>query len=214
MFNRINRLLQYTSDLHLEKGYRRIIKPKKPFLVLAGDIGYPEQDSYKDFLHVVSNDFDKVFVISGNHEYDGQKVDEFYKIDEKIENICNMRSNLHYLQKKSELICIKYNISISGCTMWAEYPLSRNHLHLDNVEWLNSLKNTNHVIATHYCPFQKNEKTFKYFGTDQSNIIKKDNVIAWIYGHTHFNKDVNIEGKWLLTNQYGKYEKPLYGYKF
>ena len=63
-------LTQYISDLHLEKNFPRNIKAEKPFLILAGDIGYPFQKSYVDFLQSLSYQFDKVFIITGNHEYD------------------------------------------------------------------------------------------------------------------------------------------------
>jgi len=70
LINKSFSLLQFSSDIHLERGYKRDIIPIKPYLVLAGDIGYPNQDSYKQFLLGMSHKFDKVFVISGNHEFD------------------------------------------------------------------------------------------------------------------------------------------------
>ena len=214
---RITSLVKYVSDLHLEKGFKRIIVPDKPLLILAGDIGYPEQESYKNFLLSTSDDFDKVFVVSGNHEYDNKHVDEFKNVDEKIENICNMRNNLFFLQKKSYSICNEHKINITGCTLWAEKPTSRYKYHLNHKEWLSGEidKNTRkHLIVTHHCPYNKvGKKEFKYFGTDQSYILKKNNVVCWIYGHTHYNKNINLEGKPVITNQYGSYQNPLYGYK-
>ena len=215
MLKRIFSLLQYVSDLHLEKGFTRRIKPSKTILVLAGDIGYPKQMSYQNFLLNTSQDFDKVFVLSGNHEYDQEIVSNFHKVDERIENICAMRSNLFYLQKKSFSICTTYNIHLTGCTLWAHLPTSRFHLYLDHVKWLNSIPDeNNHVIATHHCPFNiREDKVFKYFGSNQSHIIQKTNTLAWIYGHTHLNKNAVLHDKWIVTNQYGSYEKPLLGYK-
>ena len=67
----INKLLQYVSDLHLEKGFKRNIIPKKPNLILGGDIGYVFKKSYEEFLlYKISPNFEKVFILSGNHEYD------------------------------------------------------------------------------------------------------------------------------------------------
>ena len=85
LISKANSLLQYSSDLHLEKGFKRIIYPSKPYLVLAGDIGYPDDITYKNFLFEMSFLFDKVFVISGNHEFD-KLLDksELFPIEEKI----------------------------------------------------------------------------------------------------------------------------------
>ena len=70
-------LIQYVSDLHLEKKINnRSIIAKKPYLILAGDIGYPFQNNYKNFLLHMSYIFNKVFLIAGNHEYDLLKKDE------------------------------------------------------------------------------------------------------------------------------------------
>ena len=63
---------KYVSDLHLEKNHIRKIVANKPNVILAGDIGYPKEESYKKFIHDISYKFEKVFVISGNHEYDNR----------------------------------------------------------------------------------------------------------------------------------------------
>jgi predicted MPP superfamily phosphohydrolase len=64
---------QILSDLHLEF-YKKIedfptIPINSEYLILAGDIGYPEKQIYKDFLKMVSERYKKVIVIAGNHEY-------------------------------------------------------------------------------------------------------------------------------------------------
>ena len=61
--NRFLNLFQYASDLHLEKGFKRSIIPKKPFLILAGDIGYPRDIEYKNFLYSMSVYFEKILVL-------------------------------------------------------------------------------------------------------------------------------------------------------
>lgn len=215
--------IQFVSDLHLEKGFKRIIHPLKPFLILAGDIGYPTQQSYKKFLLEISYYFDKVFVLSGNHEYDNIYSSKIPDIDTRIENICIMRNNLYFLQKKSYLLCPKLNITLTGCTMWSRLPETKHIYHLDHVKWLTETlvknQNTNHIVATHHCPLFENlyikyhSNTSKYFATDQSNLVKKTNVLAWIHGHNHLNRNINLYGKWIMSNQYGSYENPLRGYR-
>jgi UDP-2,3-diacylglucosamine pyrophosphatase LpxH len=73
---------------------------------------------------------------------------------------------------------------------------------------------------THYCPSYKcvnskyNVKSRDYFASDQEHLIRMNNVLGWIHGHTHYNKDINIHGKLILSNQYGSYNKPLYNFKY
>jgi len=66
---------QYVSDLHLEFRKKVLrIPPVAPFLLLAGDIGYPCRSLYREFLRYAAHDFEKVFLVAGNHEfYQGAK---------------------------------------------------------------------------------------------------------------------------------------------
>jgi hypothetical protein len=69
--------IQYASDLHLEfrenTRYLRDnpIKPVGDILVLAGDIGYLDDDSYNlhPFWDWASDNFQQTLVIPGNHEF-------------------------------------------------------------------------------------------------------------------------------------------------
>jgi len=215
-------LLQYASDLHLERGFQRTFKVTKPYLILGGDIGYPKKSEYKDFLLNCSDSFDKVFVQSGNHEYDQCK-NNFQEVDHEIINICMMRPNLFYLQKFEFPLCQKDKLFLIGCTLWSKLPKTKTDIHMNHVEWLRSTLDenpqNNYIISTHHCPafeclspYYFNRGTANYFVSDQSRIIEKDNMLAWIYGHSHYNKNLNLHGKWLVTNQYGSHEKPLKGF--
>lgn len=220
---RIMSSIQYISDLHLERSFKRSIRATKPYLILAGDIGYPKEDSYKEFMLDMASSFDKVFIVSGNHEYDHSKPSNYKEIDSRIEDICQMRNNLFFLQKKTYKLCTLDNISLAGCTMWSRKPVSKIQYHYDHVKWLkNTLSdnsNDNYVVVTHHPPIYEciNKKypsrTMDYFGSDQVYLLEKNNVITWIYGHTHYNNSMFRYGKWLLTNQYGNYENPLQKFK-
>mgnify|MGYP000007494142 CR=1 FL=1 len=99
---RVKDILQIESDLHLEKKFDRKLKAKKPFLLLAGDIGYPFDKDYEDFISESSYFFNKVFVLSGNHEYDSlfyDKINGVRDTENKIKSICDKRNNVFYLQK-------------------------------------------------------------------------------------------------------------------
>jgi hypothetical protein len=213
-------LLYYVSDLHLERGFIRNINSNKPFLLLGGDIGYPSTLQYKNFLLDTSSNFDKVFVLSGNHEYDHYSVE---KTDYEIKNICNMRNNLFFLQKETHTLCEKDNIIIAGCTLWSKLPKTKINYHLEHVNWLREtikIKNNNYIIGTHHCPLfncifshPNAFKTSNYFVSDQSSLLKNNNIICWIHGHSHINKDFIFEGKAILSNQYGYSKEPLKYFK-
>jgi hypothetical protein len=220
---KLKNLFQYASDLHLERGFKREIIPKTPNLILGGDIGYVFQDSYEDFLlNKTSPYFDRVFVLSGNHEYDNCE-NEFSLVDERIENICSKRNNLVYLQKKSYVLSENDNISLMGCTLWSDRPKSKIELHRDHKLWISNMlfenPHINYVVATHHCPLfecigqQHYKRIPNYFASDQSKLVSMSNVIQWIHGHSHMNRDFLYKNKWIVSNQYGSFEKPCYGYK-
>lgn len=110
---------QLLSDLHLEMGTYYNIKPKAPYLLLAGDIGYPESQIFKDFIKQCSKKFNKVFYTSGNHEYYQTKENKksIEEIDSIIKNICNQYNNVFYLQ--NEYYDLDNNIRIVGSTLWS-----------------------------------------------------------------------------------------------
>jgi predicted phosphodiesterase len=75
---------QYISDIHLEhyklEDIDKVIPEKEAnILILAGDIGYPEEIQYKTYIQKVSQIWEKVFLIAGNHEY--------YQIKKKYNDI-------------------------------------------------------------------------------------------------------------------------------
>jgi hypothetical protein len=64
---------QLLSDIHLEKyeefNYTDLIKPIEPVLFLAGDIGHIKHKLYKSFIDYVSNNWEIVYIVLGNHEF-------------------------------------------------------------------------------------------------------------------------------------------------
>jgi predicted phosphohydrolase len=114
---------QLISDIHLEfhKNLPEII-PKAPYLLLAGDVGYPEQPLFEYFLKDVSKKFNTVFYTPGNHEY-YQKFKEkdepkltILEIDNLIKNICSKFNNIIYLNKSTYDFD---NYKIIGATLWS-----------------------------------------------------------------------------------------------
>ena len=64
--------IQVISDIHLEKNYynlTELIQPNANYLMITGDIWLPYLSHYTQFLKECSQNFEKVFIISGNLEY-------------------------------------------------------------------------------------------------------------------------------------------------
>lgn len=100
--------IQYISDIHLEFLHIEAVKsiickiiPTAPIIVLAGDIGNPfsKNNHYEKFIEEMSKKFEKVFLISGNHEYYHNNID---MVEEKIKTVTSKYMNVTYLQNSYE----------------------------------------------------------------------------------------------------------------
>src|SRR4029078_10107567 len=117
------------SDLHLEhypakyNKFNNIIKPtvikdaenSSQILLLCGDIGHPNTSKYINFLEYCSKNYEKTFIITGNHEY---YYSDFNQINSFINQLCKSFSNIYFLNNKSHSINSKW--VILGTTLWSE----------------------------------------------------------------------------------------------
>ena len=77
------------------------------------------------------------------------------------------------------------------------------------IEETNSM-NLKRVIITHYPPSKECLKECSNFNDYYKSLYYNDlddmfnNELVWIYGHTHYNIDKNINNTRLVSNQYGK----------
>ena len=214
--------IQYLSDIHIElmhqNSFQQLcnkIEPKCDVLVLAGDIGNPlhHNGKYMSFLHMMSDKFKKVFLITGNHEY---YQNDIIKTNEQVREICNSRNNLTFLNNTTELYD---GVRFIGTTQWthigdpkcliSDFTIIKdmnvnryNNLHKNSRLFLkesienSTMNNEKIVVITHHLPLHEltHDKykigfMVKYnqcFSADLSDIISKQNTIqSWFYGHTH-----------------------------
>lgn len=117
--------IQIISDLHLEfyKTYPKF-KPLTKYLFLAGDIGTIQSENdfkVKNFLSYCSANWEKIFYVSGNHEYyqKQKQIDNMFSFEElenKYKKICNEFPNVYLLDNESQEIIPGLNIY--GTTLW------------------------------------------------------------------------------------------------
>ena len=127
--------LQIASDLHIEyllgKGNdwdsHGLINPSAPNLALLGDIGLATQpalrEQYQSFIEWCCSKFEKVLLLTGNHEYYNQgrrdvvtkgEVDQWLQ-----EELAPLFGNLHVMLKGSIVID---GTLVLGTTLWSQIP--------------------------------------------------------------------------------------------
>jgi predicted phosphodiesterase len=214
--------IQYVSDLHLEffgsssKQYIKNIKNKGcDVCIVPGDIGYPHDDYYIDFLDHMSKTFDQTFIVPGNHEYyQSKKINKnMEEIDEYMDDLFDEYDNISLLNNKIE----KYEgFNFIGTTMWSKITDPRwkindvkyikglgitkyNELHHKSIDFLNKaieMVDGKTIIITHHMPSydltnpkykQSYAKYNQWFYADMNEFIGKydSKINCWFYGHTH-----------------------------
>lgn len=204
--------IQYISDIHLEfLSEPKRLSSEADILCLAGDIGYPSSPIYRQFLKHVSEQFLKVFLITGNHEY--YRSTSMEHTDAKIREIIASEglANISFLDNSFE----DYKgVRFVGTTLWSKVdpttearindfyeipgmtlPLY-NELHSIAYEFLDSEDVRESplpvVVMTHHLPsyslidpkYAKYAKYNQFFASECSSLFSP-NIKAWIYGHTH-----------------------------
>lgn len=122
--------VQYASDLHLEFGENsRWLKehpliPSADILVLAGDIGYLDDDNYisHPFWNRVSEDFNQVIVVPGNHE-----LYKFFDINE-LRNGWQLEIRHNVRVCYNSVIALNEETDLIASTLWAHIPPSEEYL--------------------------------------------------------------------------------------
>lgn len=226
--------ITYASDLHLEFNV-----PKSVFknwegdiLILAGDILNYKQHGL-DTLKYLSDKFNHVIMIMGNHEHYGGKFGLTYN---KLKD--GLPTNVILLENE--------NIEIDGqrflgCTLWSwmdevdcyfasvrmsDYrvirtgpknkpwlrklkPIDTVAVHNNSVIWLKDNIKDGDIVITHHAPsFVSCNPDYtgnSAYATDLSNIILNNNPAYWIHGHLHTSISYEIGNTKIISNPMGYY---------
>jgi Icc-related predicted phosphoesterase len=232
--------IQYCSDLHLEmsanKEYilQNPIEPVAEVLILAGDITNAKyydnpRPIEKQFFKTLSEQFERVFIIAGNHE--------FYRSWDisVLEKPLHREIESHVFLLNNQMIVYK-DVSFFFTTLWSEvYQLDEdyikrnmpdfslisyhrksllikqyNHLHKQALEFLdNSLPKSEYlkkVVISHHLPSLQcvhsdhfGSRLGSAFASDLDEFILKHQPDYWIYGHSHRNRSEINIGKTKLV---------------
>lgn len=185
---------QYLSDLHLEKKLEiPVIKQIADNLILAGDIGHPTSDIYKEFFSSTSKKYNKIYIVDGNHEWDLSTIPDKNRF-KKFENI--------YLLE-NETIIHEDKILIAGCTLWT--PTTSFEKNLTSVNFFQNIKCTKYkkIFISHHLPSYemivpkyKSYKNINRFANHLDHLLydEKYHPDVFISGHSHciFNKKIGF----------------------
>jgi len=175
--------IQYASDLHLEfSDNTRYLKqnPLKPvgdILILAGDIGYLNDDNYSKhpFWDWVSDNYRQVIVAVGNHElykyYDLAKMPHglvcsirdnvkcYYDAVVRVENIDFIISTLWAKIRLEDAYLTEHYVSDFRRILYNDEPLTWDNFNREHDKCLNFIQNevakstAEHiVVVTHHVP--------------------------------------------------------------
>ena len=196
---------QYFSDLHLE---RRTTLPKivqkADHLILAGDIGYLHTELYKEFLTRMNEQYEHVFVVHGNHEWD-PKVQPCSKPFKHLSRVFFLEQQTFQMR----------HVVLAGTTLWT--PTVCPTRFKSGLKFLKQTMETHdpvqHLICiTHHLPsyqmvvpkyrlypnLHRFANHLDYFFHDPKKSPK-----AWVCGHSHCVFDKKIGYTRCMINTFG-----------
>ena len=122
---------QIISDIHLEcydecPPMNQFITPSAKNLILAGDICYAKNKNLLPFFSELSNNFDNIIYILGNHEYycirEELPVESFDSIEYFLRDRLKHLKNVIILNKNSIVL---NGVAIIGTTLWSYSKLTK-----------------------------------------------------------------------------------------
>ena len=231
--------IQYISDLHLDNSENlkffesNKIVAEADILFLVGDV-IPLKDIrlIDCFLDTLSEDFDKVYWLLGNHELYGLDYSNY-----RLNYLENIRDNIFLINNNSIIIeGIEFVFStlwshISSATRWYNQvyindfkfiqfkgkPIDfydYNSFHEECRQFLTArlsdYSSQKKVVITHHCPIllprevlSVDNPLIESYCNDLGELIRYGYPDVWIYGHTHANiGSVHIGATSCITNQF------------
>lgn len=185
----------------------KLFSLKTPNLILAGDIGDPDEPSLRQFLDLARTRYKNIFYVPGNHEFYNTEpgsrknpaavLNWFQKLDDQW-------SNFHFFYRRNEVVD---GVRILGATAWSTEPSGsiwattigeegRKDIHF--LEQGLSTSKEPVLVITHYpSTFQVIQENFKgklsqyNYGQDLERLYRPP-LHTWIFGHVHQKHDFSM----------------------
>lgn len=202
-------------------------------LIIAGDLGsFYDLDPMYKFFECLSPWYKYILYVIGNHEYyrhPSFSVARLGDLRHRAERMFKTIENLHILDRKSVRI---NGVVFAGATLWSDveresdvWPEFIRHklrvskhvyksLYKRDYTWIrrtiDSCRKTGDplVVITHHAPtFTSLRRRGRYeslYASNLDHLIRKENMVMWIHGHTHHNIDRRVRGVNVVSNQRGK----------
>jgi hypothetical protein len=218
------------DDINLDD----FVQPVADILILAGDIGSLYRNAQlENFINKVCSKFKVVIYVPGNHEYYFKKTylipKTIYELRKDLYSMLKKFSNLYILDRS----CITIgDIVIAGCTFWSDIgdnffpkfrvrihnllPKTFKYYHERDIAFIKAVKhesernNKKLIIVSHYAPSKlllnpmHDNDPFNYLYASNTDYLVENGISCWLYGHTHYNKDVFLGNCRVVSNQYGR----------
>jgi predicted phosphohydrolase len=218
--------IQFVSDLHLDQlkcvNSVELVKPESDVLILGGDICHIVNVSmYTDFFNYISDNFQYVLYIPGNHEFYNENGFTIQQLEQKLKNFLQPFNNIIYLNNHSVILndilftgsCLWCNPSCEP-PPWFKINISRkeiSNMYNESVDYLkkvSQLRYPKHIIITHYPPLSLACKKMDMYDDYYQNptILLDFYPMYWIFGHIHKNMSiVNNCSRYLSNQRKGKH---------
>jgi hypothetical protein len=113
--------IQLVSDLHIEMLKRPPKIPvNAPCIALLGDTGVAGTKMYAAFIRSLSEKFETVLILAGNHEFYGGEYEERKYDIRRLEPQADSLPNVRFLDCESVNLG---GVKVLGCTLWSHVPL-------------------------------------------------------------------------------------------
>jgi predicted phosphodiesterase len=201
------------SDTHLNlwkykpEEISAIFPGTSPNLILAGDIGDPDEESLYTALDIARKRYKRVIYVPGNHEFynrePGSKKTPASTLT-WFQNLDDQWSNFHFFYRRNELID---GVRVLGATGWSTSPKggtwantisAEGRQDIDFLEQGISRSKEPVLVITHYpSTLRVLQENFKYkitqydYAQDLERLYRNP-VNTWIFGHVHQAHDFKI----------------------
>ncbi len=171
--------IQYASDLHLEFHENGSWLKSHPLqvtgdvLVLAGDIGYLDDDNYKShpFWDWASDHYQQVIINPGNHEFY-----KYYDIDTLYDGWnLEIRNNVHCYY--NAVVSLSDNIDLITTTLWSKIPIQDAYITERSVsDFYRIMSNGKHIDFIRFN--KEHERCFKFLKKSVSESKAKHIIVV------------------------------------